>query len=214
MLGEEGRARVQLVSVDAAPWFVGILRSTFANADVCIDPFHVVKWANEALDKTRREMWRELQRRKGRGEFASVIKGSRWALCKNPENLTDDQRAKLEDLEKLNEPLYRGYLLKEQLREVFKLRSNGGVELLEHWLELQAQSGLKAFDSVAKSIRHHWDGIVASLEHGLTNARVEGLNNQLRLITRIGFGHHSAAPVIALAMLRVGGLCPSLPGRT
>jgi transposase len=213
-LGEEGRARIELVSVDAAPWFVGVLRSTFPNADVCIDPFHVVKWANEALDKTRREMWRELQRRRGQGELATVIKGLRWALCKNPEDLTEGQRAKLDDVEKLNQPLYRGYLLKEQLREVFKLRSSGGVELLKLWLEWQAQSGLNAFTSVGKSIRHHWDGIVASLEHGLTNARVEALNNQLRLLTRIGFGHHSAEAVIALAMLRVGGLCPSLPGRT
>ena len=213
-LGEEGRARVELVSADAAPWFVGILRSTFSNADICIDPFHVVKWANEALDKTRREMWRDLQRRRGQSEFATVIKGSRWALCKNPEDLTEGQRAKLDDVEKLNQPLYRGYLLKEQLREVFKRRGNGGVELLKLWLEWQAQSGLEAFDSVAKSIRHQWDGIVAALEYGLTNARVEALNNQLRLITRMGFGYHSADAVIALALLRVGGLCPSLPDRT
>jgi transposase len=211
-LGPERCAQVVLVSTDAAPWYLQLLETTFTNAHVCIDPFHVVAWAGLALDSTRRELWTELKRA-GHGAMAQALKGSRWALWKNPEELTTKQRASLERLEKLNHPIYRGYLLKEQLREVFKLRGQRGVMLLQRWVDMALDSELPHFVDVGKRVAKNMIGIVAALEHGLSNARVEAINTQIRLITRFAFGFHSAAPLIALAMLRLGGLCPNLPGR-
>lgn len=211
-LGAERTAGIELVSSDAAPWYIDVIRRRCPSATICLDPFHIVKWASAALDDVRRKVWNDL-RRGGQTELAQSLKRSRYALWKNPENLTEKQSAKLALIEKVNKPLYRAYLLKEQLREVFKLKGKRGVKLLDKWCAWARRSRLRPFIDLAASIRDHRDGIVAALEHGLSNARVEAANTKLRLITRLAFGFHSAAPMIALAMLRLGGLCPELPGR-
>ena len=66
---------------------------------------------------------------------------------------------------------------------------------------------------LVRTIRRDRAAIVATLTHRLSNARMEAANTTIRLITRRAFGFHSAAALIALAMLTLGGLCPPLPGR-
>ena len=152
-------------------------------------------------------LWNKL-RRSGQKGLAETLKRSRYALWKNPENLTKKQKEKLSFIEKANKPLYRAYLMKEQLREVFKLKGAPGVKLLDEWCAWAQRSRLEPFVKLAQSIRAHRKSIVAALEHGLSNARVESANTKLRLITRLAFWFHSSGPMIALAMLRLGGLCP------
>ena len=81
------------------------------NAVRCMDPFHVVSWATDALDQLRREVW-NAARKDGQHAVASDLKGARWALWRNPEDLSDHQRGQLADIARTNRPLYRGYLLK------------------------------------------------------------------------------------------------------
>jgi transposase len=88
-----------------------------------------------------------------------------------------------------------------------------GKRLLDRWLAWASRSKLAPFVKVARTIREHRAGIDAALDHGLSNARTEANNNQLRLLTRLACGFHSPAPLIALAMLKLRGLCPPLPGR-
>ncbi len=83
--------------------------------------------------------------------------------------------------------------------------------LLDRWLAWAQRSRLPAFVKLAKTIRQQRPGIQAAIEHGLSNARVEAINTQIRLITRRAFGFHSAKALIALAMLTLAGLCPPLP---
>lgn len=211
-LGEERTGKIELVSSDAAAWYTAVIRRRCPKARLCLDPFHVVKWATEALDEVRRQVWNDL-RRSGQSKLAESLKRSRYALWKNPENLTEKQGAKLAQIAQVNKPLYRAYLLKEQLREVFKLKGVPGIVLLDKWRAWARRSKIPPFVELAKSIANHRAGIVATLAEGLTNARVEAMNTKLRLITRVAFGFHSPEPMIALAMLRLGGLCPPLPGR-
>jgi len=84
---------------------------------------------------------------------------------------------------------------------------------LQSFVAMAARSGLAPFIKLASRIRSHQAGINAALVHGLSNARVESANNKLRLLTRLAFGFHSPAPLISLALLKLGGLCPPLPGR-
>lgn len=86
-----------------------------------MDPFHVVQWATRALDQVRREVW-NAARLSGQNAVAHELKGARFALWKNPEDLTERQEAKLAMIARTNDKLYRAYLLKEQLRQVFHLR--------------------------------------------------------------------------------------------
>jgi transposase len=107
----------------------------------------------------------------------------------------------------------KAYLLKEELRLVFKLKGARAVALLDAWLSWARRCRIPAFVKLARSITDHRAGIQATLLYGLSNGLVESVNTKLRLLTRIAFGFRSPEALIALAMLALGGLCPPLPGR-
>jgi transposase len=209
-LGEERCKQVELVSCDMASWIAGPVAERCPNAERCVDPFHVIQLATDALDEIRREVWNEA-RRAGQTAIAKDLKGARYALWKNPENLTARQQTKLSDIQKTNKRLYRAYLLKEQLRQIYRLPAEAAIALLDRWLAWARRCRLDPFAKLARTITDQRPGIVAAIEHGLSNARVEAINTQIRLITRRAFGFHSANALIALAMLTLADLCPPLP---
>ena len=212
-LGPERTATLELVSSDMGEWISRAVAEQCPTATLCLDPFHVVALASEALDQVRREVWNEA-RRQGDKTGARWLKGARWALWKRPERLSERQRAKLQTIEQINRRLYRAYLLKEQLRVVFQEpETAAAIALLDAWLSWARRCRIDSFVKLAKTISAHRPGIVATLTHRLSNARTEAVNTTLRLITRRAYGFHSADALIALAMLTVGGLRPSLPGR-
>lgn len=211
-LGAERSAGLTHVSADAAAWIGEVVKERCPNAVLCIDPFHVVAWGTEALDDVRRKVWNK-SRKGGEKDTAKLVKGARYALLKNPENLTDHQKAKLSTLEKLNQPLYRAYLLKEMLRLVFATKGDEGIALLARWLAWAQRCRIEAYVKLAAKIRRHREGIEAALRHGVSNGRVEATNNQIRLLTRIAHGFHSAEALIALIFLKLGGLGIKLPAR-
>jgi transposase len=212
-LGPERTARLELVSSDMGEWITRAVAEKCPQATVCIDPFHVVKLATEALDLVRREVWNEA-RKAGDKHGARWLKGARFCLWKRPERLTERQQAKLSQVAKINSRLYRAYLLKEELRLVFKTTDpDEAIALLEGWLVWARRCRIPAFVKLARTITDHKPGITATLTHRLSNARVEAINTTLRLICRRAYGFHSADALIALAFLTVGGLRPNLPGR-
>ena len=210
-LGEERCEQIELVSCDMASWIAGPVAERLPDAVRCVDPFHVVQLATDALDEIRREVWNEA-RRSGEIAVARNLKGARYALWRNPENLTARQQAKLADVERLNRPLYRAYLLKEQLRKIYRLPARRAIALLEQWLQWARRCRLKPFVKLARTITAQREGIVAAIRHRLSNARVEAINTQIRLIARRAFGFHSPQALISLAMLKLGGLCPPCQG--
>ena len=156
-------------------------------ATLCLDPYHVVALASSALDEVRREVWQQA-RRAGDTTGARWLKGARWALWKRPERLTDRQQAKLATIEHVNRRLYRAYLLKEQLRLVFHSEPDEAVALLEAWLVWARRCRIASFIKLAKTITTNKAGIVATLTHRLSNARIEAINTTLRLISRRAYG--------------------------
>lgn len=211
-LGEVRCAKIRLVSADGADWIGTVVAERCANATRCMDPFHVVQWCTDALDDVRRDVW-NTARKDGMKGLAGDLKGARFALWKNPEDLTVNQKAKLCWVQTTNHQLYRAYLIKEQLRLVFKLRGEQGIALLKRWLAWACRCQIPAFVDLAKTIRKHRDAIEAALTHGLTNARVESVNTKIRLLQRVAFGYRDPEALIAMAMLDLGGCCPDLPGR-
>lgn len=213
LLGPERCARLQLVSSDMGEWITRVVAERCPAATLCLDPFHVVALASDALDVVRREVWNDA-RRAGDASGARWLKGARRALWKRPERLSERQRAKLQTIEQVNRRLYRAYLLKEQLRVVFhEPDTDAAIALLDAWLAWARRCRIASFVKLAKTINEHYQGIVATLTHRLSNARVEAINTTLRLICRRAYGFHSANTLIALAMLTLGGLRPSLPDR-
>ena len=231
LLGPERASQITHVSADAADWIATVVAERCPNAVRCADAFHVVAWATDALDEVRRQAWndaRALARtepRRGRGrprndaaprpghDRARTLKNARYPLWKNPENLTERQASKLAWIAKTDPRLYRAYLLKEGLRHVYALKSEPGKEALQRWLSWAARCRIPAFVALGRKIRKHRASIEAALEHNLSNALIESTNTKIRLLQRMAFGFASPAPLIALAMLALGGLRPPLPGR-
>ncbi|MGC1909058.1 MAG: ISL3 family transposase [Candidatus Dormiibacterota bacterium] len=212
-LGEQRCRRLRRVSRDGGSWIVNVVNQRCPQAIQCTDPFHVVKWATDALDEVRRAVWNQA-RRAGDVEVAHQLKGARWALWHNPENLTDRQQDTLEGLARANRPLYRAYLLKEALRLVFHVGKRRALAELQRWLLWARRSRLAPFVKLAHTITNYRASIEAALRYRLSNALVESTNQKIRLIIRRGFGFHSPEAIIALAKLSLGGLCPPLPGRS
>ncbi len=144
---------------------------------------------------------------------AADLKGCRYALWKNPEDLTGRQQAKLAWIAVTNNRLYRAYLLKEQLRAVFAAKGVRALVRLDAWLGWAARCCIDAFVELGRRIRKNLAGIEAALVHNLSNALVESTSTKIRLLTRMAFGFRSPEALVALALLDRGGYCPALPGR-
>lgn len=211
-LGPERSSAVTHVSADGAEWIHAAVRSRAPQAVICIDAFHVVAWATKALDEVRRGLAGDL-RRAGARQAAAELKGTRWAVIKNPADLTTNQRTTLASLAKTNNGLYRGWLLKEQMRAIFAAKGDHGRSLLGGWIIWAARCQLAPFVKLAKTIEHYKPLIVNTLIHRLSNARSEATNVHLRVLTRRAYGFHSPEALIAMAYLTRGGLCPDLPRR-
>jgi transposase len=230
-LGDQRCAQITHVSADAADWIADVVAERCENAVRCADAFHVVAWATAALDEVRRQVWNEARalarneakRRVGRPradaparpghERARALKHARYALWKNPEDLTTNQAAKLTWIATTSPTLYRAYLLKEGLRHVFKVKGAEGKQALDRWLSWAARCRIPTFVTLGKTIRKHRAAIDATLEHDLSNALIESTNTKIRLLQRIAFGYANVHALIALAMLSLGGHRPALPGR-
>ena len=232
LLGEERCAEITHVSADSARWITNAVTKKCPQAVQCADPFHVVSWATDALDELRRDTWndarklarKEPKRKRGRppadapprpgNDLVKGLKGARYALWKNPENLTDNQRAKLAWVAKTDPRLHRGYLLKEALRFCFKVKGQAGKDALDRWLSWAQRCRIDAFVKLGQKIRRHRAAIDATLDHGLSNALIESTNTKIRVLTRMAYGFKTPEALIALALLSLGGYRPDLPGRT
>lgn len=214
LLGPQRCAQIALVSADGAESIFVAVAEYCPNARQCLDPFHVVAWATKALDEVRNQVWRDA-RRAGQKALADTVKGARYALWKNPEDLTKRQQAKLADIAATNQPLYRAYLLKEQFRQIFAVGGEERVELLDEWLAWASRSKLAPFVDLARRIRIHFRrDIIHTLIYRLSNGRIESVNTKIRLLTRIAFGFKSVHALIALVRLHLAGYDTPLPGRT
>jgi transposase len=124
-----------------------------------------------------------------------------------PENHAGNHR-------EINNPLYRVYLLKEQLREVFAATGAHGRQLLAGWLAWAQRCRIPEFVKLARTIKRFLPLIHNTLDHRLSNALSEATNTHIRLLTRRAYGYHSPDALVTMATLTQGGLCPPLPRRS
>lgn len=231
-LGPDRSAQISHVSADGADYIGQVVAERCPDAVRCADPFHVVAWVNDALARVRIDAWNQARiamrtepaplrgwhmlRRNQHlpaRDGAKQLRGSRFALAKNPEDLTDKQQAKLDWVAANHPMLWRAYQLKEALRGVFRLPPSEAPDALQRWLSWARRCRIPAFVELQRRIARHRDQILAAIEHHMSNALVESVNTKIRLLTRVAFGFHSATALIAIAMLSLGPHRPALPGR-
>jgi transposase len=191
-LGEERVARLQSISLDMGGAYRLATDNVAPHVIQCVDPFHLVKLANDALDQTRREVWNQF--RLLEHSKAGWWKHTRWALLKEEVNLTDNQLEVLHQLRRRSSVLYRGWQLKEAIRDLYRLgRPSDVPEHLDWWIGWAQRCQIPAFVKLAKTVKANRERILAAVELGLSNSKLEGLNSKVRLINHRGYGHHSTA---------------------
>jgi transposase len=209
-LGPARAAKIEAVTLDMSNAYIQAVTEMAPQARLIFDRFHVQRLAHDALDMVRREEVRELA---GTPE-AKALKKSRFALQKNPWNLTQPESEKLVEVQRRNRPLYRAYLLKETLAAILDGRQvNVARARLAEWVGWSARSKLEPFKKVGRTIKNHLEGIVAYVATGLSNGPAEGMNGKVRTITRRAYGFHRASSLIALLFLCCSGLEMTPPHR-
>ena len=205
-------SRLTAVSMDMTGGYAKSVRHHAPQATVCIDPYHVVQLANQALDEVRRAYWNELRQLDDQ-HAAKRFKDARWCLLKRPENLSEQQADTLARLKAAGGEVWRAYALKEAVRGIFEpgLSLEDVTLLIDRLLSRLARSRLEPFVRLGKTIRKHRDGILAAIRLGINQGRTEALNNKVRLITRRAYGFHSAKAALALIMLTCGPITLHLP---
>jgi transposase len=198
--------------MDMGPGYAKSVREHAPQAVICIDPFHIVALANQALDEVRRDYWNQLRRLDDQ-QAAKRFKDARWALLKRPENLTEKQAATHRELKQAGGDVWRAYTLKEAARGIFApgLTPEDVAVLIDRLLSRAARSRLKPFIRFGRTLKKHRDGILAAIRLGITQGRTEALNSKVRLITRRAYGFHSAQGALALVLLTLGPITTRPP---
>ncbi|MBS0264563.1 MAG: ISL3 family transposase [Planctomycetes bacterium] len=182
------RAQIRAVATDMAPGYIAAVREFLPDAVHVFDRFHVVKLFNEKLSEFRREMYRtlpdELQKK--------VLKGVRWLLLKNPENLDDDknERRRLEMALQLNQPLATVYYMKERLRYLWEQPTKKAAQKwLDDWLRTADNSGIRMLKQFARTLAAHRQGLLAWYDFPISTGPLEATNNKIQLLKRQAFGY-------------------------
>jgi transposase len=185
-LGPKKSKRIRLAVMDMWKAFEKSTRKNVPQAAILYDKFHVIRHLGEALDKVRKMEYSRLA-----GKERSYIKGQKFTLLSNRENLTLKGREALAKLLKANKRLNTAYLLKESFGQLWSYRTEGWARrFFDNWKDSLKWQRLKPFEKFAEMIERHWDGIAAYSrpENKVSLGFVEGLNNKIRVIQRRAYG--------------------------
>jgi transposase len=178
------KAKIRAVATDMSAAYWSAVVENLPEATLVFDKFHIVKLMNERLDDLRREMVREAE-----GPLKQKIKGTRFLLLRRPEDLTKDQIPRLEEAMRLNEPLMLGWYLKEELRELWNQPSRQAMDRFLHdWCQKAVATGIRQLAKMAKTLLLHASGILAYATYKITSARLEGINNKIKTLTKKSYG--------------------------
>jgi transposase len=181
------KAKIEAVAMDRSPAYREAVSTHLPEAVIVFDRFHVVKLFNEKLSQLRRDLHREatevLHKR--------VLKGARWLLLKNPENLgaERDERRRLEEALALNKSLAAAYYLKEDLRRFWEQPGKRfATAFLTGWLRRASASGIKVLQQMAVTLAAHRSGLLASYDVPISSGPMEGTNNKIKTMKRQAYG--------------------------
>jgi len=186
-LGKEKCKAIEAVAMDMWRPYEEATREHCPNAEIVYDPFHLIAaYGREVIDKVRvRETW------KAYGRLLEVIKGSRYLLLKNRENLDPkrDEPARLSDLLRLNRRLNTVYILKDDLKQLWFYKSEAWArKWFQDWYLRAIRSRIEPLKKFARRLKEHLPGILAHCRYPIHTSFIEGVNNKIKVIKRVAFG--------------------------
>jgi transposase len=181
------RAKIEAVATDMSPAYTRAVRDNLPKAVHVFDHFHVIKLFNEKLSDFRRQLYNQASS----DEERKILKGTRWLLLKNPENL-DEERNELERLEdalELNKPLSVAYYLKEDLRQLWSQDDKHAARrVLRDWIKRARASKIGMLIKFATTLETHQEGILNYYDYRISTGPLEGTNNKIQLMKRQAYG--------------------------
>lgn len=182
------RAGIEAVAMDMWPAYEKAVRAYLPNARIVYDQFHIVAAYNlQVMDKVRTSASRKAKDDEERG----FIRGSRFLLYKNPENLSGDEPRRLEQLLEVNAAISTAHVLKDQLKQIWTIRQPWAARrALRQWCALAVSSGIPPLIRFAARLKRHERGIVAHARFPIHTGRLEGVNNRIKVIKRKAYGFH------------------------
>ncbi len=201
-LGPEKSMNIQVCCMDMWDAYIGSVQKN-TNADIVFDKFHVIKKVNEVLDKIRRSIFAQADK-----ETRKMMKQKRFLILHRRKNLTDEKDIEsLEQLLETNEPLYKSYILKEEIADIFDdVNADSEIARLEQWFQNVIDSGIEEFLPIVSMIRSYLYGIHNYFKHKLTNAGSEGFNNKINVIKRSAYGFHDIEYFKLKILQQCGGI--------
>jgi transposase len=181
------RAKIEAVAMDMSGGYRAAVATNLPGAKVVFDHFHVIKLFNEKLSDLRRALHREATD----VLHKQVLKGTRWLLLKNPENLDErrDEKRRLEEALALNKSLATAYYLKEDLRQFWgQPGKRFATTFLKDWIKRAEASGIKMLQQMARTLAGHREGLLAYYDVPITSGPLEGTNNKIKTLKRQAYG--------------------------
>lgn len=188
MLGKAGCERLRAVAMDMNGAYEAEVKARCPNARIVYDLFHVVaKYGREVVDTVRRD---EARRVSGDDAARKVIKGSRWLLLRNKDNIKrQEDRIRLSDLLAANRNLMVVYVLKEDLKQLWRYRyPKAALRFWRGWYRRAMRSGIEPLRRFARRLRPSLQGILSHCRHRLHTSLLEGINNKIKVIKRMAYG--------------------------
>jgi len=180
-------AKVKAVAMDMSPAYISAVLTHVPKAKIIFDHFHIIKLFNEKLSDLRRDLYREATEHLHK----EVLKGTRWLLLKNPENLDDtrDEPKRLREALKLNEPLATAYYMKEDLRRVWEQSSKQAARrVFTAWIRRAETSGIRMLIQMAHTLAGYRNQILAYYDYPISTGPLEGTNTKIRVLQHQAYG--------------------------
>jgi len=183
-LSPDVRHQITLVTMDMWHAYRKAVQKYLPNAKIVYDKFHLIAHLNRAIDQVRVHLQNLCSR-----EHYHVLKGSRWLLLRGKETLSEHHQQRLDNLCRINEPLYRCYLLKEEFRHILtSYRGREGKIKLAEWVRTARAANIKPLEQFVELLLRWYHGIVNYFTHHVTNSLAEGLNNVIKTVIKRGYG--------------------------
>jgi len=181
------RAKIEAVAMDMSPAYISAVQTHLSKAVIVFDHFHVLKLFNDHLSDLRRQVYREAKEQLHK----EVLKGTRWLLLKNPENLdnTRDEAKRLHEALTLNQPLATAYYMREDLRRVWEQSDRSAAQrVLDDWIRRAEGSGIRTLIRFAHTLAAHRSGILNYYRYRISTGPLEGTNTKIRVLQRKAYG--------------------------
>ena len=202
-LGPRRARSIRTVCCDMWAVYRDAVQTHLPAAALVFDRFHLSQHLNRAVDDVRRQTWRRMQ-----GREKAEFKRTRFLWLTNPDNLARAERTRLSALLRLNSPIVKAYLLKEDLRRFWDYRRTAwATGHLRQWLWRASHSRLEPFKKLAQMLRTHLDGVLAWTRIRVTNGALEGMNNKVKVISHRAYGYQTSWAYIA----NIYHCCAALP---